>query len=951
MQFESEGLFIGLVKFPFHIDGGRLFEDIIRQLFEQHRKGYLDELSNDKLDGSLYSPHAYRMFGSHGLAILALIDEYAFCSRIFNAGHIRLTGKDDTESINQYKSVVLTGSSERFLGKDKAYLRSQADATFLRDTDRYPFIGIIRIKLDYRCLQRPGASSSSWDEYGISLSRLIKRYIDDLKKRKSIHGGHPLDSIIVDTYDNDELMVVAFSDSIHTLDAYLKRIRKITLSELRGFWKKNHPDVRLKALPKREGGRHICSSCHMSYGYDFKFSFVRGEGKGTFLPWDSAKDCYNYDINCLIESKPGHRHELYDLLDHWRPGGGRCLSGAVSRPLEYRRTVTGGSILQIIIPVKQIGLLHELTPTPELRKHTRRIKLTLNDKRKSSGVRKVHPDQEENDNPIGSIFIEDVKAALRDLGVSKIVRERLLSLLDLYNDCARNHLQTYYFKRLLPSVGNILTILENFRDSEEPLSAIENQLNVEISSLETAFYNRMHNKMTPNAVIEYGGGIQQFLQAFGFAYKEIIRLLSPDQAETSYSLIAGVSKESSMRTHIELNINHIIYPQLFCVTSWKEASNYTLHLFEKKGGLIDPLTGEVFAVQKYYNYFRDFIKNKEAFDSVLDLLLNQTDLARTDPVYRSLNSTLTKGILQYSLQDYIVYHFAFQRDYPLMWRSYLKVFLQTPSVYRRRGTVNRQDFIFFLFRLLLVAYREKDPKRSGEIKTFIDGQRKESFDYLLSPLWFECFSKVDQAARKMCENLQSYSYVHVSEHLVWFSENYLVYRDEKAEEENPDNKNWSYAHYLAMALPDDGEREPDSLPFVRKKLNAILSARGKVIDGIVGQIRKESFSDEKLESVYESPDNVVCLMNAFLRAIDLLDRGEEGRTLLLHSVPRRPEDGEVDFAAVRELSKVSARLLADPIGGFIVPDPETRRKYYACRTLLYRTLWDWSYQSKAPIYP
>jgi hypothetical protein len=959
MQFESEGLFIGLVKFAFHIDGGRLFRDIFQGFFEvQHRKMYLDRLSENKVDSSLYSPRAYRMFGSHGLAIIALIDEFAFCSRIFNAGHIQISGETpeeikNKEDINQYKTVVLTGSSERFLRDDKDYLRPRAAATFLlnpeRESRRYPFIGIIRIKFDYRCLQRPEKPSSYWGEYGISFSRLIKRYIDGLKANKSIHGGHPLDCIIVDTYDNDELMVVAFSDSIHTLDAYLKSIRKITLSDLFMFWEKEHPDEEQAYPYEEEGVRHVCSSCHMSYGYDAEFSFRSGENQNGFLPWDSEEDCQNYDINCLIESRPGHSHELYAFLNDWRSRDGECLSGSDENPLDYRRTVTGGSIQHIIIPVRQIGVLHDLTPNPEFRKLARRIKLTLNDKRGSIGRHRNHPDLGECENEIDCFFIEEVKEVLRDLGISKIVRERLLSLLDLYNDCARNHLQTYYFKRLLPSVKNILTILKDFRDNEkESLAAIENQLNVEISALETAFYNRMHNKMTPNAVLEYAGGIQQFLQAFGFAYKEIIRLLSPDQAETNYSLIAGVSKESSMRTHTELNINHIIYPQLFCVTSWKEASNCTLHLFDEKRGLIDPLTGEVFLVQKYYDYFRDFIENKDAFNSVLDLLLNQTDLVRTDPVYRSLNSTLTPDVLKYSLQDYIVYHFAFQRDFRMMWRYYLKVFLQTPSVYRRRGIVNRQDFIFFLFRLLMVAYREMDPDRSKEIDAFIRQQKKESFDYLLSPLWFECFDKVDRAARNMCENFQSYSYVHVSEHLVWFSEQYLVYPGKYLD---PKLKNWSFNISRALDLPSDEKGDPDSLPIIREKLNSILAGRRRTIDQIVSQVFSERFDSDTLDSKYETPDNVVCLMNAFLRAIDMLDQGEEERPIRLHSVPRRPEDGGIAFAAIRDLSSVSARLLADPIGGFIVPDPETRRKYYACRTLLYRTLWDWSYQSRAPIYP
>lgn len=918
MRFEEEGLFVGLVKFPFHIDGGCLFRDIFEGFFrDQHRRDYLNHLSFLQPDSSLYSPRAYRMFGSHGLAILSLIDEYAFCSRIFNTGHIKV--KEGNEDINQYKTVVLTGSSERFLGEEKDYLRSRAEDTFLREPrlkKRYPFIGIIRIKFVYQYLH----------DFGTDFLGTIKRFIDGLKKEAS--DGHPLESIIVDTYDNDELMVVAFSDSLHTLDSYMKSIRMI-------IWKGDHPSIKPCLMGEV---RHVCSSCHMSYGYDIDFSFEKE--REDFLSWDWKEDCSSYSINCLIESKPGHRQELYNYVNTWHSASGKRLAESKG-DLEFRRTVTGGSILHIPIPIRQIGLLHELTPTLELREHARRIKLTLNNSRKSEGkCRRRHPHPESTLNPIDSIMIETVRSDLLKLGVSKIVRERLLSLLDLYNDCTRNHLQTYYFKRLYPSVQNILFILKDFLANEEAsLMEIEQKLNEEITALETAFYNRMHNKMSPNAVLEYGGGIQQFLQAFGFAYKEIIRLLAPEQAATNYSLIAGVSKESSMRTHTELNINHIIYPQLFCVTSWKEASNSTLHIFDKKEGLTD----ETEDLQGYFDCFRDFIQNKEAFETIIDLVLNNTDLVRTDAVYQCLRSRLLPKVLQYSLQDYIVYHFAFQRDFRLMWWYYLKVFLQTPSVYRRRGEVGRQIFIFHLLRLLLVAHREMNPQRKEFIQSFIAEQRKTPFDYLFSNLWFECFDKVNKVADQMCYHMQSYAYAHVSEHLVMYSEFYLLRPHANGDD--------GVARYLLMALPpDDGSHKKDELGPILTRLETILAIRKEKIDKMVEQIQEESFDPGGEMTNEETPDNTICLMNAFLRAIDLLDRGEDKRDILLHSVPRRQEDGDVDFDAVKSLSSVSARLLADPIGGFIVPDPAVRKQYYAFRTLLYRTLWDWSYRSNALIY-
>jgi hypothetical protein len=853
-----------------------------------------------------------------------------------------MTVAEKNEHLNKYKSVVLTGSSEQFLEDGKDYLLPRAKDTFLRNSKtlkRFPFIGIIRIKIDYHFLLR-FLQDDALPISGIKLSQLFKKYLE--KKKDTLKTGRKLECLVVDSYDNDELIAVAFADSIFMLDEFFKTIRRTNLSDLQDTLlgeldKQGIPHNGIRKLKKKEALRHACTSCHMSYGYDIGFSFT-GTNEG-FFDWDREKDL-GYSINCLFEPKPGHRHELSLLLK------------THLKVEPEQRTITGGSMIQLSLPLERVETLHLFDKSIKSLMHSRRIKLTLNDNRESEKeIQHRHPSTEKAQNQLDNKSIQDIKIILQNIGVSKTVREKTLSLLDLYNDCERNHLQTYYFKRLKCSVEAIKTILESFqKDEEESLLDIEKKLNEEVSALHTAFYNRMRNKMSPNAVLEYGGGIQQFIQAFGFAYKEIIRVLSPGEAERNYSLITSVSKESSMRTHAELNINHILYPQLFCVTTWKEASNFTLRLFDENQYSKADGNPAFWKTMEYYGYFRNFLQNKEDFDGILNLLLNQTELVRNDPVFLSLESTLTPEILKYSLQDYLVYHFAFQRDFKLMWRFYMKVFLQTPSVYRRRGQVKRRAFLFHLFRLFLVAYRETDPIRSKVIKDFINEQRYESFDHLLSNIWFECFDKVDSAARKLCQILTSYSYTLASEDLILYSEYNLININ------GSKNAQYNLTEYLLVYLsnkfPKGSEFKGRDLTATLNELNAFLEARKAHISTMAEQIIPgSSFDSDRLESKYDSPDNTICLIAAFLIAIDRLDReGKENRSILLHSVPRRPTDGDVDFDAIKIMAGESANLLADPIGGFIVPDPKVRKKYFAYRTLLYRTLWDWSYMSTSPVY-
>ena len=226
MHYEEQGLFLGLISYPFSIDGKELYKKL-QSIFYSHKEN-LKKHSNesDPVDNQLYAPVAYRMFGTHGLAVLSLVDDYAFCSRIFNPNHIKLskTDKSINNMKNMFQSVVITGASET---EDEAFsLRKKAEDTFLRKDDMFPFIGIIRLKIDYRLLQNKGCETI----------RAIRRWIMQEHRDSPIHryisiNKIELDYLIVDCFDNDELVVVAFSDKIGVLYEFLDRIRQMNCND------------------------------------------------------------------------------------------------------------------------------------------------------------------------------------------------------------------------------------------------------------------------------------------------------------------------------------------------------------------------------------------------------------------------------------------------------------------------------------------------------------------------------------------------------------------------------------------------------------------------------------------------------------------------------------------------------------------------------------------------
>lgn len=915
MQFEPEGILLGLVSFPFDIDGGELYGEVFAKFFQKHRESYLEKFAQkeQKLDKKLYNPTAYRMFGNHGLAIVSLIDDYAFGSRMFNFSHI-LSHQSKQTKYN-CKIVAVTGSSEIFMEdqNNDGYLRRRAEDTFLRDsTDTpdkcYPFLGIIRMKLDHKLLISNGSR----------LTRLIKNKTEQVKRQllEEVCGNggveHGLETIAVDSYDNDEILVLSFANSIMLLDKYLRKIRRVSCQDL--------PELNWEG----QGIKHVCASCHVSYGYHLDFSFENPDQK--YMPWDSDRD-KEFFVNCLIETKPGHGKEFCKQLRDMKSCDLSVIGGIPSR------TMTGGSIVQVQIPIYKVKTLQELAngkiQADFFHVHVRRIKLTLGAKGKAWDThRNKHYSKENPGDLIDSETILNIRDKLTELGVSKIVRERMMALFELYNDCGRSKLQSYYFEQMKDVVQNIGNILDDFiQDESESLLEIEQELTEEINAFETAFYNRMNNKMTPNTVLEYGGGIQQFLQAFGYAHKELVRVISPTEASKQYSLITGVSKESSIRTHTELNINHIIYPQLFSVTSWKEASNFSIHIIDDFNLTSSDFKNykQVMSIIQSFRSFKHLIHDSAAFNREAVSILSMANVDESDTLYPTFRSLVSRELLKYSFHDYLLYHFVFQRDYEMMWKYYLKIFLQTTGVYARRGIVKRTAFVHILLRLFLVALREEDVARKTKINAFLKIIHDRPFDYLLTQLWAECYSKVKDVARSMCMKLQSYNFTDVSEEIVLDVEYQMLCEGD------------GHAEYLLESLdPTDRLKS--------KAINCILEARKANISQLCNSIKNYSMDVSLFKSSnLNSPDNVICLLSAFLICVDELDgHGNDGEGI--KTVPRI-SCGKIDEELFRDMLSNSSYILADPTGGFMIPDHEVRKHFFAYSTVLYRTLWDLSYRS------
>ena len=257
MQFEDKGLFLSFISYPFFVDGKKLYNETLKDTFAKHKEKLRLYDPTGFHDQNLYQPEGYRMFGNHGLVILSLVDDYMFFHRYFNKNHLQSLLEEsglDQPHIFDFKSEIISGVTEN----EGESLENKAKSSFLLKEKRFPFIGIIRMKIDQRLLRGEGN--------GIKTTRRIKNRIDALSKdiieekynNRDCHSMH----ISIDCYNNDELITIAFSDSLRFLFDFLGEIRSIKNTDVNQEYKEIIEGV------EKPFEKHMFGTTFISFGYN-----------------------------------------------------------------------------------------------------------------------------------------------------------------------------------------------------------------------------------------------------------------------------------------------------------------------------------------------------------------------------------------------------------------------------------------------------------------------------------------------------------------------------------------------------------------------------------------------------------------------------------------------------------------------------------------------------------
>ena len=894
MPFEDIGVFLSFISYPYYKDGKDMFDNVFEPFFAQHKRQISkydpDSIQNEDDYSWVYEPAGYRMFGSRGLAILSLVDDYSFYNRFFNKNHIHssLTTEQNKHGVVDldFRSEVISGVYER--SSSERNLLQIASDTFLQtvNSKRFRFIGIIRLKIDYRLLVGRN--------HAIETVREIKNKIHEIfdNCRKT---DHRCDYFAIDCFDNDELTVVAFADDMLTLFNFLGNIRSI-----------KNTDIDQEYTDSKSGKsieKHLFGLTYLSFGYDLKFD------------WDNEMEVEGA-INCTVETKPGHRDVFYKYLcDSAKSSEEESLN--ISNPSV---NISGGCTIYFTMPLRKIRLLEKLCRDQEsaFRRDVRKIKVSLKDDFESSLREKsdisesshIYTNESDHVEISRDVFL-NIKDQMKRVGVSKMVRERLMALLEFYNLSCQNILQRFYLKELNPALSKFeLMIREMKFHSNEDLKAIERMLNEEITNLEKACYDRLHIQKYNQAPLEYSGGIQQYLTSFDFVYKQICRIFSPEDENAFYVTISGAERASSERRLFKLNIHDIIFPELFITIVWKEIANFALRVQSRNEvknnnlphkELIDTL-----------NTWNDFVSKEESFRVIRDRIHQSENLLHDDEICNYIKSIINPELIQYFISDQIVFHFAFNEDYSLLWHYYFKILLQTTNCYCSVNHLEKKHFIYILLRLFMVAkLAQKDA-----VDAFIKDQEEVPFDSLVGAQWIECYNKVKVAADEIFEVLTMYGFLEMLDYTVESYEGNVFREENPTESYDPAN--------IQETLKEREETIKDMAAYLKN---------GVLIQEEVGSNNEYSF--------------LICLLSAFLRAVYDLDYISEtekpikclprDRNGAINDVMLVKKDGEED------VYDQSVEVLVDTTGGFFIPSSKSRRQYFLLRTTLYRSLWNYRF--------
>lgn len=896
------GLLLGLIGNQSDLSSAELFrKEFVDKIFTQYKKGI--EEHSGKLDSRLYLAKGYYLFGDCNLAVLALYDDFAFPNRVLHPGHgFSTVAGEDAE---KYTMQVISGISTVQKGAKIKIpsLEEQADVTFLKPKERFPFICITHYKLNNGLLIGNG----------VELLELVKQGL--YRRREDLKNNYEIELICLDSFSNHELTVVYFAKEMTSIVSFINESRTLQLDYLLNVTDFESLDriARRSLLFQSLQSNRETSDEEAAAGDVIKWS---EQVKAAHVFSTTYSYC-GYDMEWDTFPELTKKQRL-TLQYHWdlKPGHYTDFEKAVfddiaifSRDEVTKRILPGADMVQFVVEntfEQHLRNFESLHNCPGLRSFVRKQRINvifreLGLETKVLTDEKSHPELLKHLRKC--VFhageLQAIRQDLDALRVSKVLKERTLKMYCTFNDCIADLLFFNYFIELKDYLKGILCRIHEYAGSEEDDISLEQfhvWLDNMIRNFEQAYYNRFHQSSRMRNIsdfnLEYNGGIQQYISAYDMTYKTILKGLMLDDFQQNCVYVSGFERVSSDRKTLRINILHVTYPELCASIIWKEAMNF--YWSEKENNAKSNL--------KQINIDRnENLLIQSEFLKLLRIQVQSDRHFRPDCyVHDLMLSALNENLIHYLLADAVVFNAGYGGDFDLVSYWYWVYFVQMSHFYDRKGRMEPAVFVKFLIRWLFIK-RFKGTSLSEPEGFF-------TFDPKLSELFFcyyqEAKDFVDILIRKLeCQDFFKYiggvSAIFVRKLLELPDE--MVLTGRLSDKQAKVVKNSLLVCDENMEQKSTAFKNGEVICFDREKENDIMFIHNLII-AYLRQIKELAVRENS--------------------SIRILERDSKGQV-----IGRKTQ---------------YQNILADPLGGMFIWDGNRRGEYFRCRAIFYKSLWGFS---------
>jgi hypothetical protein len=715
-------------------------QNSIFDIFEKYHEDYSKKSDYDFKN--LYKPSSFLLFGNYDLALLSLVDDNVFGSQKFKPNSQSAKRDEHFYSFN-YQVI----NCNKYYYKESDITLDQLFNDILQPDETnlmkiYTYVSLTKIKV----------KNSLLIGGGVKIVEYIQKAID--KELKDCQDE--IQYIILQTQSWHEFVLLLFSYKMDSICTKITNIRELCIEDIKdGTNEKEFDSVinetLLKNDPTQNPTEHVFLHTYTYLGIDMRKMYDR-------LTIEALEKEIGISVNTKWHIKPGYRKEVTNILNEYYDN----QSGTGQTHHDSGKLIYGTGDIEmskfndfktILMYYSDILNQNDAIKYKELEEYN--IKTQTIPKKDITNSNKKADKKFVNhistllvkNYSIHRIVINRLDAILLKYYISKAVRQRVLKVINNFNDGIQDASLYIYFIDLLPFINNLKLYILNLEgeiNKSEPIF-IHEKINSFLDIFDLAYRNRIqHSNRTLELTdfsLDFNGGIQQVITSLDSIFKIIrdeIKYYNPNfkyrksnytsQKSSYLTYVSGEPGIYSGREFLQINIFQLIQPEIFLATIFKEALNL-LPLIRSIARddldyiYINILNTNFDLVQekiKYY-YDRQFEKKGLEFQIFISLVntyeeiqkIIETDIlkifndkysARVDQPSQFSNilnyiTLLNSFTYDYFLIDQLNILYYFQGDFNLYQKWFWVSYLQEPLNYNSDGTIHEDNFCKALIRI------------------------------------------------------------------------------------------------------------------------------------------------------------------------------------------------------------------------------------------------------------